>query len=138
MILTLVLREGWSTREVDYTNAFAQAELTEETYVNPPKNFAPGNGTDLVLHLIKSLYGLKQAPKTLFEKLRDGILQRGFVQSIHDPCLFMKKDLICVIYVDGTICAGPDAAKLQEEIKSLGVSNFVEQHKFEVRDEGED
>jgi hypothetical protein len=25
MILTLVLREGWSTRQVDYTNAFAQA-----------------------------------------------------------------------------------------------------------------
>jgi hypothetical protein len=27
MLLNLVLREGWSTRQVDYTNAFAQAEL---------------------------------------------------------------------------------------------------------------
>jgi hypothetical protein len=91
MLLTLVLREGWSTRQVDNTNAFAQAELKEELYVEPPKYFAPGDETDLVLHLIKSLYGLKQAPKTFFEKLRDGIVQRGFVQSIHDPCLFMKK-----------------------------------------------
>jgi hypothetical protein len=49
----------------------------------------------------------------------------------------MKKYLICVIYVDDTIFAGPDAAKIQEEIKSLGVSNFEEQHKFELRDEGE-
>jgi hypothetical protein len=85
MLLTLVLREGWSTRQVDYTNAFSQAELKEEVYVKPPKYFAPGNGTDLVLHLIKSLYGLKQAPTTFFEKLRDEIVQRGFVKSIHDP-----------------------------------------------------
>jgi hypothetical protein len=83
MLLTLVLIEGWSTRQVDYTNAFAQAELKEEEYVEPPKYFSPGNGTDLVLHLIKSLYGLKQAPETFFEKLRGVIVQRGFVQSIH-------------------------------------------------------
>jgi hypothetical protein len=80
MLLTLVLREGWSTGQLDYTNAFTQAELKEEVYVDPPKYFAPGNGTDLVLHLIKSLYGLKQAPKTFFEKLREGIVQRCFVQ----------------------------------------------------------
>jgi hypothetical protein len=48
----------------------------------------------------------------------------------------MKKDLICVIYVDDTIFAGPYAAKIQDEIKSLGVSKFEEQHKFELRDEG--
>jgi hypothetical protein len=124
ILLTLVLREGWITLHVEYTNAFSQAELQEGAYVEPPKYFAPGNGTDLVLNLIKSLYGLKQAPKTFFEKLRDGILQRGFVQSIHYPCIFMKKDLICVIYMDDTIFAGPDEAKIQEEINSLGVSNF--------------
>jgi hypothetical protein len=84
MLLTLVLREGWSTRQVDYKNAFAQAEIKEEVYVERPKYFAPGNGTDLVIHLIKSIYGLKQAPKTFFEKLRDVIVQRGFVQSIHE------------------------------------------------------
>jgi hypothetical protein len=112
VLVTLVLREGWSTLQVDYTDAFAQAELKEEVYAGPPEYVAPGNGNDLVLHLIKSLYGLKQAPKTFFEKLRGGIVQRGFVQSIHDPCIFMKKNLICVIYVDATIFAGPDAAKI--------------------------
>jgi hypothetical protein len=80
MLLTLVLREGWSTHQVAYTNAFAEPELKKEVYVEPPKYFAPVNGTDLVLHLINSLYGLKQASKTFFEKLRDGIVQRGFVQ----------------------------------------------------------
>jgi hypothetical protein len=49
----------------------------------------------------------------------------------------MRKDLMCVIYVDDTIFAGPDAAKIQDEINSPGVSKFEEQHKFELRDEGE-
>jgi hypothetical protein len=49
----------------------------------------------------------------------------------------MKKDLICVIYVDDKIFDGPDASKIQDEIKSLGISKFEEHHKFELRDEGE-
>jgi hypothetical protein len=32
MLLKLVLREGWSNHQVDYTNAFPQAELKEEVY----------------------------------------------------------------------------------------------------------
>lgn len=39
LLLTTVLSEGWSTRQVDYTNAFAQAELNEE--VEPPRMFGP-------------------------------------------------------------------------------------------------
>jgi hypothetical protein len=56
---------------------------------------------------------------------------------IHDPCLFMKINLICFIYVDGTIFSGPDASKIQDEIKGLGISKYEEQHKFELRNEGE-
>jgi hypothetical protein len=39
MLLTVVLQEGWTTKQVDYTNAFAQAELDEAVYVEPPKLF---------------------------------------------------------------------------------------------------
>ena len=62
----------------------------------------------MVLKLLKSLYGLKQAPKTFFDKLKAGLLERGFTQSILDPCLFLKENMMCVIYVDDTIIAGPD------------------------------
>jgi hypothetical protein len=122
---------------VDYTNAFAQAEMKEEVYVDPPKLFAPGNRTDRVLRLLKSLYGLKQAPKTLYDKLSAGLKQRGFAQSKHDACLFLKAGLICVIYVDDTIFAGPNADQIAREIKGLGVSKYEAQHKFQLRDEGE-
>jgi hypothetical protein len=48
----------------------------------------------------------------------------------------MKAGCICVIYVDGTIFAGPDAEKLAKEITSLGASNDDNQHSFQLRDEG--
>ena len=77
----------------------------------------------MVLNLIKSLCGLKQAPKTFFEKLKAGLLERGFIQSEIDKCLFMKRDMICVVYVDDTIFAGPDTKAIEEVIAGLGVQN---------------
>jgi hypothetical protein len=91
----------------------------------------------LVLLLLKSLYGLNQAPRTLYENLRDGILERRFTQSEIDPCLFMKKNCICVVYVHDTIFAGPDASLLDNEIRSLGVKEYECDHSFQLRDGGE-
>jgi hypothetical protein len=71
------------------------------------------------------------------KNLRDGLLERGFTQSEIDPCLFMKKDCICVVYVDETIFSGPDALLLEREIKSLGVKEDQCDHYFQLRDEGE-
>jgi hypothetical protein len=88
MLLTLTLREGWDTRQVDYTNSFAQAEMGETVYVEPPRLCGPKSGKYLVLLLLESLYGLKQAPRTFYEKLCEGLLERGFLQSDIDPCLF--------------------------------------------------
>lgn len=118
-----VLVKGWCTRQVDYTNAFAQAELEEEVYVEPPHLFAPKSGKDLVLQLLKSLYRWRQAPHTFFKKLCEGPLDWGYVQSAIDPCLFMKKGIICVCYVDDTIFAGADSKVLKHEIKNLGVTD---------------
>ena len=137
MLLTMVLSKGWTTKQVDYTNAFAQADLADEVYLEQPRGFsAVRNHVDNVLKLRKSLYGLRQAPRTFFEKLKAGLLERGFTQSEHDLCLFMKKDVICVVYVDDTILAGPDAAAIEREIKGLGVSADEQRHHFELRDEG--
>ena len=69
LVLTMVLANAWTTRQVDYTNAFTQAELKEEVYIEPPKGFQRKDRKDLVLKLLKSLYGLKQAPKSFYDKL---------------------------------------------------------------------
>ena len=137
LLLTLILSNNWTTKQVDYTNAFAQAELNEEVYIQPPRGFVRKDKKNMVLKLLKSLYGLKQAPKTFFDKLKAGLLERGFTQSILDPCLFMKENMMCVIYVDDTIIAGPDSKEIDKLITSLGVAKEEQRHTFELRDEGE-
>jgi hypothetical protein len=137
LLLTLVLQQGWATRQVDYTNGFAQAKICEAVFVEPPKLFGSKNGKELVLKLLKSLYGLKQAPRTFFEKLDTGLREWGFTPSKIDPCLFMKAGCVCVVYVDDTIFAGPDVAVLAAKIKSLGVPADEHQHSFQLHDEGE-
>jgi hypothetical protein len=134
MILTMVIQNGWATKQVDYTNAFAQAEMKETVYIEAPKLFCPISGKHLVLLLLKSMCGLKQAPRTFYEKLRDGLLERGFTQSEIDPCLFLNKYCICVVYVDDTIFAVPDALLLEREIKYLGVKGDQCDHSFQLRD----
>jgi hypothetical protein len=99
--------------------------------------FGAKSGKDLLILLLKSLYGLKQAPITFYEKLRDGLLERGFTQSEIDPCLFMKKGCICVVDVDAKIFVGPEAALLEQEIKSLGVASDECHHSFQLLDQVE-
>jgi Reverse transcriptase (RNA-dependent DNA polymerase) len=136
LLLGIVLTEGWSTQQVDYTNAFAQAEIHEEIYVEYPKLFKSVSGEDRVLKLKKSLYGLRQAPKTFYDKLRLGLLERGWQQSKIDPCLFMKPGMICVVYVDDTIIGALDITDINREILSLGILDKTKKHVFTLRNEG--
>ena len=46
------------------------------------------------LKLIQNLYGLKDAGATWFNHLKKGLLERDFVQSDVDSCLFYKKDIV--------------------------------------------
>jgi len=115
LLLTMVLSKNWVTKQVDYTNAFAQATLNEQVYIDSPRGFTRKDKANKVLHLVKSLYGLKQAPKTFFDKLKSGLEQRGFTASVLDPCLFMKHSMIVVVYVDDKIIAGPDANEIENQ-----------------------
>jgi hypothetical protein len=72
LLLTMVLKEWWATRQVECTNAFTQAEMKEEVYVDPPQLFSPRNRTDRVIRVMQSLYGLKHAPKTFYDAIFPG------------------------------------------------------------------
>ena len=90
------------------------------------------SSSSYVLKLNKSLYGLKQGSLNWHNKLKDALINRGFVESISDPCLFISKDMIILVYVDDCILISKDDIAIPKFIKSLedGVENFV------VTDEG--
>ena len=89
----MILSHGWHTNQVDYTNVFYQADIREEIYIEPPKGFGGVEKIPKVLRLLKLLYEIKQAPEIFFDKLKTGLLERNFVQSQIDKCLFVKGNM---------------------------------------------
>ena len=95
------------TQAIDFTLAFPQADLEVPVYMELPAGMElandSGKSSRSILKLKKSLYGLKQASLNWHNMLKAALLDRGFVESISDPCVYITKDLIVLVYVDDCI-----------------------------------
>jgi hypothetical protein len=118
-LLTMSCVLGLESKQIDYTLAFCQADLDKPIYVEMPQSFAVSGQ---VLMLKKSLYGLAIAPKLFFETLKEALESRGFVPSKIDPCMFVHKKMICLVYVDDCLFFGKDGKDIDSMIKSLKTS----------------
>jgi len=117
LVLTTIL--GLQTQQTDFSNAFAQAKLPEPVYIEIPRDFGARTGDDMVLKLKRSLYGQIEAPRLWFEKLSNGLQERGFVPSEIDPCLFISKKVICLVYVDDCCWFARDNNDINEVLDSF-------------------
>jgi hypothetical protein len=72
-----------------------------------------------ILKLNKSLYGLKQASLNWFKKLKQGFIDRGFHPSAINPCLFFKKGMIIITYVDDCIIVSNSMKDINTFVKSM-------------------
>jgi len=97
---------------VDFTNAFTQATLSEDVYIDLPRMFESASGIDTVLKLNKSLYGLVQAPLCWYTYLKQGLLESGFTPSELDHCLYFGHGMAVLTYVDDCIFFGSELPKL--------------------------
>jgi hypothetical protein len=78
-------------------------------------------GDNMVLRLKRSVYGLKQAPRYFFKYLKEHLesSEIGLQQSKRDPCLFVGKDLIAVVYVDDILFFARDDSRIESTIELL-------------------
>ena len=130
LLLSISIIHKLHTRSIDFVLAFPQAKLEENIYMEMPIGMDYGDSSDkrkYVLKLEKNLYGLKQASYNFWQLLSKGLVDRGFVPSKIDPCVFLRPDAIIVCYVDDCIafCKSPEIG--DEIVKSLkeGKENFV-------------
>jgi hypothetical protein len=123
MVMNLAIQQGWATRHTDFSNAFVQATLAEEVYVELPEMFRDehenGSKDGVVLKLHKSLYGLVQAPRTWYHHLQKGLHQLDFKVSPLDPGMYYGRGMILITYVDDTLFFGPDLKAIEQVITDL-------------------
>jgi Reverse transcriptase (RNA-dependent DNA polymerase) len=122
LLLTLTLVNKWATRQIDYIQAYPQAPIERNMYMELPKGFQITDGDpdgDYVLQVHQNIYGQKQAGRVWNHYLVDHLQQVGFVQSEHDPCVFYKGKSIYILYTDDSILAGPDEQELDNIIQQM-------------------
>ena len=139
VVLGLAASRDMELRQLDVPQAFTQAELEEEVYMEMPQGF----GVDgMVCRLLKSLYGLKQSPRNWYILISTFLVEQlGYRATVSDPCLFVKESrsgdvILLFLFVDDMQVAvdkadldewSEDHAKLRERfnITDLGESKFM-------------
>jgi histone deacetylase 1/2 len=101
-----------ATRQIDFSNAFVQAKLDEDVYIEVPKGYTMGNNGKLVLDsspgreefvlkLDRSLYGLVQAPMYWGRHLKAALERHCFKPSIYDACCYTNdQGMVILTYCD--------------------------------------
>ena len=122
LMLILQCIIGLQSQSIDLTNAFSKADILrwKPVFIELPRDFKSDREQDeVVLRLKKSLYGQAEAARLWYKKLRNGLLERGFVMSKVDPCMFMSKTVICVVYVDDCIFWARSQYEIDNVMKSF-------------------
>ena len=122
MVMNIAIQQGWATRQVDFSNAFVQATLEEEVYLEMPAMFSDENllgAEPTVLKLNKSLYGLVQAPRSWYQHLQKGLDDLDFKPSPLDPAMYYGRGMILITYVDDTLFLGLISRRLKRSLQIL-------------------
>jgi hypothetical protein len=123
LVLSLVVSEGWSLRQLDAHNAFLHGVFEEEVYMRQPPGYEDKDAPHHLCKLDKALYGLKQAPSVWYSKLSAKLNSLGFVASKADRSLFSYSKGPCIVYllvyVDDIIIASTSDSFTNTLIKKL-------------------
>ena len=123
LLLILVAKYGWHSRQLDYVLAFPQAPVEREIYMQIPKGFEqdlPNGSEKHVLKIHRNIYGQKQAGRVWFQYLRDKLINElNFKQSKIDECVFYRGRTMYVLYTDDSLLAGPDNDEIEQIIRDL-------------------
>ena len=122
LLFTLGLVEGWSTASVDFKNAFTQAKLPEPIYLELPPGLekASPDYKGKLIEVKTSLYGDRRAANLWYRKIASTLVDDlKFKGSEIDPCLFVRRDCVIVLYVDDAILMSRNDASIDKVLQEL-------------------
>jgi hypothetical protein len=109
----------WALQQVDFVMVYPQAPIEMDIYMELPQVIQTklGNSKEHFLKLEKNIYGQKQAGSMWNSFLEDKLMSIGFTTSLIDDCVFLRGDVIFMVYVDDGIFLGSNNLQLHEVIK---------------------
>ena len=99
ILMALVCAFDLECHQIDFKNAFINANMDEEIYTACPPGYSkPGK----VWKLLKALYGLRKSPRLWFDELVSFLNGLGFYHCPDEPCVLINKNtgIILFLYVD--------------------------------------
>jgi hypothetical protein len=118
MVNTLAVMHNLKRKQIDFTQSLPQAKFKEDIYLRFRAGFEHKN-EKWALKLKHNLYGLIQASRNWFLKLSAIYERLGFKQSAFYPCLFLRKDMIIVLYNDDCLLYARDTKEIEYFVKTL-------------------
>jgi hypothetical protein len=92
MILSIVVSNAWSLRQLDVQNIILHGVLEEEVYMRQPPGYESKESPHFVCKLGNTICGLKQALRARYSRLSSKLQKLGFVPSKGDTSLFFFKN----------------------------------------------
>jgi hypothetical protein len=121
LILVMAIYLSLALRQVDFVQAYLQAPLQFDMYMELPQGIVTrhGNAKDHVLQLLSNIYGQKQAGRVWKGYLVEKLTDIGFKPSLIDECVFYHGNVIFILYVDDSIFVGDNDDKLTQSIRDI-------------------
>ena len=130
LLFALTAQFNLDSHQYDAVNAFLNAVLKEDVYVElPPGMFPKGRRC---WKLLRALYGLRRSPRLWQEEATRVLLLLGFKVVQEDLCLFVKGDILLIFYVDDILIFNPPKARQEAEVIGRELSKA-----WELRSMGE-
>ncbi|CAI7868763.1 unnamed protein product, partial [Closterium sp. NIES-54] len=117
VLLHVAAQRDYELHSLDFSTAFLQGILHEETWLRRPPGFTGSFPPGTQWSLRRPLYGLRQAPREWHDTLRNTLAALGFAPSTADPSLFLRTDtslppFYILVYVDDLVFATVDTVVL--------------------------
>jgi hypothetical protein len=139
-LIFLAIQKHLSLQLMDVVTAYLYGSLDSDIYMKVPDgNFVSNTNANhnmYCIKLVKFLYGLKQSGRIWYNRLKDFLLNKGYLNNDDCPYVFIRKSStgFCIIsvYVDDLNIIGHAKAidearnhlKKKFEIKDLGKIKF--------------
>jgi len=120
-LLDVAVQKDMVIHQMDVKTAYLHADIDHEIYVEQPEGYEEKDSAGNVLYckLKKSLYGLKQSGRMWNSVIHNFFISEGFKQSQSDHCLYLKHDIIVLLWVDDLIIASSNMSLMNKFKQSL-------------------